>query len=111
MTERGDRRPAPAILKQQLRRIVQEATRNAVRHGKASEINMDVAYLDTGLMRVQMRDDGQGFDLEQASHKIGHWGLAIMRERALQMGAEFKISTAPGQGTEIEIVVPISSVQ
>jgi len=111
VTESGDRRPAPAKLKQQLRRIVQEATRNAVRHGQASEINMDVEYLDTGLMRVQMRDDGQGFDLEQGSHKMGHWGLAIMRERAVQMGAEIKISTAPGHGTEIEIVVPITSVQ
>jgi len=72
---------------------------------------MDVEYLDTGLMRVQMRDDGQGFDLEQGSHKMGHWGLAIMRERAVQMGAAIKISTAPGHGTEIEIVVPITSVQ
>jgi signal transduction histidine kinase len=56
-----------------------------------------------------MRDDGQGFDLEEASGKLGHWGLTIMRERARQIGAELKISTAPGHGTEIEIVVPVAS--
>ena len=109
MTVRGDRRPAPAKLQEQLLRIVQEATRNAVRHGQATEINMDVAYLDADLIRVQMRDDGQGFDLEEASGKLGHWGLTIMRERARQIGAELKISTAPGHGTEIEIVVPVTS--
>jgi len=108
-TVSGDCRPATPKLQQQLRRIVQEATRNAVRHSQAREINMDVAYLDTGWMRVQMRDDGHGFDLEKASGKMGHWGLAIMRERALQIGAELRISTAPGRGTEIEIVVPIPS--
>jgi signal transduction histidine kinase len=109
MTVRGDRRPAPAKLQEQLLRIVQEATRNAVRHGQATQINMDVAYLDADLIRVQMRDDGQGFDLEEASAKLGHWGLTIMRERARQIGAELKISTAPGHGTEIEIVVPVTS--
>ncbi len=108
-TVRGNRRPAPAKVQEQLFRIVQEATRNAVRHSQAREINMDVAYMDTDLIRVQMRDDGHGFDLEEASGKMGHWGLAIMRERALQIGAELKISTAPGHGTEIEIVVPIAS--
>jgi signal transduction histidine kinase len=109
MTVTGDRRPAPARLQEQLLRIVQEATRNAVRHGHATEINMDVAYLDADLIRVQMRDDGQGFDLKEASGKLGHWGLTIMRERARKIGAELKISTAPGHGTEIEIVVPVTS--
>jgi signal transduction histidine kinase/ligand-binding sensor domain-containing protein len=109
MTVRGDCRPAPAKLQEQLLRIVQEATRNSVRHGQATEINMHVAYMDPDLIRVQMRDDGQGFDLEEASGKLGHWGLTIMRERARQIGAELKISTAPGHGTEIEIVVPVAS--
>ena len=109
MTVKGDRRPTPLNLQEQLFRIVQEATRNAVRHSHATEISMDVSYLDADLIRVQMRDDGHGFDLKEASGKMGHWGLAIMRERAQQIGAEFRISSAPGHGTEIEIVVPITS--
>jgi signal transduction histidine kinase len=109
VTVSGNRRPASVKLQQQLFRIVQEATRNAVRHGEAKEINMDIDYLDTDVLRVQMRDDGHGFDLEAASNKLGHWGLATMQERVRQIGGELKISTAPGQGTQIEILVPINS--
>ena len=70
---------------------------------------MDIDYLDTDVLRVQMRDDGHGFDLEAASNKLGHWGLATMQERVRQIGGELKISTAPGHGTQIEILVPINS--
>jgi len=61
------------------------------------------------VLRVQMRDDGRGFDLEAALRKLGHWGLTTMQERARQLGGELKISTAPGHGTQIEILVPINS--
>jgi signal transduction histidine kinase len=109
MTVTGDLRHAPAKLKSHLLRIVQEATRNSIRHGRAKKIDMDVAYLDTDSIRLQMRDDGRGFDPKEASDKWGHWGLVIMRERARQIGAELNISSAPGHGTEIEVIVPISS--
>jgi len=109
VTATGNRRPAPLKLQQQLFRIVQEATRNAVRHGEAKEIVMEIDYLDSDLLRVQMRDDGHGFDLETALRKLGHWGLTTMQERARQLGGELKISTAPGHGTHIEVLVPINS--
>ena len=70
-TVRGSRRPAPAKLQQHLLRIVQEATRNAVRYSRAKEIEMHIAYLDPDSIRVQLRDDGCGFDLEQASLSRG----------------------------------------
>jgi signal transduction histidine kinase len=69
---------------------------------------MQIAYLDSDRIRVQMRDDGCGFDPEKASRELGHWGLIIMRERARQLGGELKISSAPGRGTELDIVVPLS---
>ncbi len=107
-TVRGSRRPASAELQQHLLRIVQEATRNAVRYSGAKEIEMHIAYLDTDWIRVKLRDDGCGFDLEQAGLELGHWGLKTMRERAQQIGAELKISSTPGHGTELEIVAPIT---
>ena len=108
-TMSGDLCDAPAQLKSHLLRIVQEATRNSIRHGRAKKIDMDVAYLDTDSIRLQMRDDGRGFDPKEAAGKWGHWGLVIMRERARQIGAELNISSTPGHGTEIEVIVPISS--
>jgi signal transduction histidine kinase len=105
----GHPRPAPEKLQMQLLRIVQEATRNAVRYSRAKEIAMEISYLDSDRIRVQMRDDGCGFDMEQAAHQSGHYGLRTMRERAEELGGELKILTAPGHGTSIEVVVPIAS--
>lgn len=107
VTVRGNRYRAPTNVQQHLVRIVQEATRNAVRHSRAKEIQMIIDYLDAGLIRIQMRDDGCGFDMEKASRELGHWGLTIMRERAREIGAELRIDSAPGHGTEIDILAPI----
>ena len=103
----GNRRPAPPALEAQLLRIVQEAIRNAVQHGQATEIKIHVAYLDANLIRIQIRDDGCGFVLDEASRKMGHWGLSTMRERAQQIGAELNIVTAPGHGSTIEVLAPV----
>lgn len=107
-TVQGDRFSAPVKLQQQLLRIIQEATRNAIRYSRANEIEMRITYLGRDSIRVQLRDDGCGFDTEQAALKSGHWGLKTMRERANQIGAELKISSSPGHGTELEIVAPIT---
>lgn len=110
-TVKGSRRPATPKVQQHLVKIVQEATRNAIRYSRAKEIEMHIVYLDTDSIRVQLHDDGCGFDLEQASLKSGHWGLTTMRERAQQIGAELKICSTPGHGTELEIVAPIKSLE
>jgi signal transduction histidine kinase/ligand-binding sensor domain-containing protein len=109
LTVAGKRRAAPPKVQEQLLRIAQEATRNAVRHGQAKEITTHIAYMDADRIRVSICDDGCGFNLEEASRKTGHCGLASMRERAEQIGGNLRISTAPGQGTEIEIIAPIST--
>jgi signal transduction histidine kinase len=59
------------------------------------------------MVRVQVRDDGCGFNPEEAFQRSGHWGLITMRERALEIGGSLSISSAPGQGTEIDILAPI----
>jgi signal transduction histidine kinase len=109
VTVQGEPRPAPLELQRQLLRIVQEATRNAVRYSRAQEIAMVIAYLDSNQIRLEMRDDGCGFDPEKAARESGHWGLRTMRERAEKVGGEFKILSEPGQGTSIEVIVPIAS--
>jgi nitrate/nitrite-specific signal transduction histidine kinase len=51
---------------------------------------------------VDLREDGRGFDASQAA-PTGHWGLITMRERAASVGA--KLTSAPGAGTEVVIVL------
>lgn len=103
----GDLRPVEPAVQENLLKIAQEALRNAVRHGNASEVQVQLNYLNTGRLLMRIRDNGGGFDVKEASNRIGHWGLSTMRERAQKIGAEFRINSAPGQGAEIEIEVPV----
>jgi len=89
-----------------LLRILHEGVRNAIRHSSATEIRMEVSYGAEYLVRVRIADNGRGFDPKLASSASGHWGLVTMRERAQKLGAEFKLHTSIGQGTEIEVTVP-----
>jgi ligand-binding sensor domain-containing protein/signal transduction histidine kinase len=102
----GAGRDASVKLQENLLRIVQEATRNAIQHGGARQIDVRISYRNPDGIRLQICDDGCGFNLEEASLKPGHWGLAMMRERAERVGADLKITSAPGQGAEIEVVIP-----
>jgi len=94
-------------IEEHLMRIAQEGVNNAIRHAHASEVRLRISYYDHGL-RLRVSDNGQGFDLESASAKTDHWGLKNIRERAEEVGAEWKITTAKGRGTEIEVCVPAS---
>jgi signal transduction histidine kinase len=56
-------------------------------------------------LRVGVRDDGQGFDPSQAT-PVGHWGLIGMRERAASIEARLTVTSAPGAGTEVVLILP-----
>ena len=90
-----------------LLRIGQEAMTNAVRHGQAATVAVELTYRpDSVALRV--RDDGKGFDTGLAAVADGvHWGLRTMRERAEQIGGTLRITSAEGQGTVVDVGVPI----
>jgi signal transduction histidine kinase len=89
--------------RQSLERIVREATSNAVRHGQAGLLRIDIEA-DTTL-RVAITDDGRGFDT-QRERKPDSFGLVSMRERAQAMEGELTIRSEPGDGTTVEITLP-----
>ncbi len=105
MAVSGSRRAVPPQVHSHLLRIVQEAVRNAVRHADPREVHVDLLFSAPCQMQIRIRDDGCGFDLATALRQSGHWGLANMRERAEQVGAEITFATALGQGTQIEITI------
>ena len=104
----GEPRPCAPEVEEELLRIAQEATNNASRHAQASEIRIALEYSGNALT-LSVSDDGCGFDIEEGSRKTGHWGLQNMQERAAQIRGKCTITTAVGQGTRIEISVPLSS--
>jgi two-component system NarL family sensor kinase len=99
--------PLPPQVRVHLSRIVQESVWNAVRHADATEIRLEVSYGIEYLVRIRIGDNGRGFDMKLVSAPSEHWGLMTMRERAQKLGAEFKLNTSSGQGTEIEVTVPM----
>jgi two-component system sensor histidine kinase UhpB len=88
-------------------RIVQEALHNALRHAHADEAKVRMEWLDDRL-RVTIRDNGSGFDPEQATSPTS-LGLLSMRERAAAIGGTLEIASKPGMGTAIIFERPLAS--
>ena len=88
-----------------LLRIVQEAVSNAVRHGEATEIHIQLSKDSENNMTLEITDNGCGFDSENINHETlrieGHRGLASMKERMSLMRGTLEIKSAPDKGTKI----------
>jgi signal transduction histidine kinase len=86
-----------------LYRAVQEALANVARHAAARRVEVTVRARE-GAIEAIVRDDGVGFEAGSAS---GGFGLVGMRERAMLMGGELELQTAPGAGTTVRFVMPL----
>ena len=93
----------PGPIEMNLLRIGQEAVANAVKHGKATQVAIELRYAPTSAC-LQVSDNGQGFAASEGS-RAGHFGLLDMRERAQSMGSELKVQSEPGRGTRISVEV------
>jgi len=94
-----------------LYRITQEALNNVVKHARAGQVNVSVSCSHCSAdkfgedrpreITLLISDDGQGFNLNQNQHD--KLGLGIMRERAVDIGAQIEIDSEPGAGTRITV--------
>lgn len=89
----------------QILRLVQESLSNIQKHAKATSIQIVFSQTPRALL-ISIVDDGIGFDPEKAVVD-GHFGLRIMQDRIKEVGGELNIISAPGQGTTIQIKLPI----
>lgn len=87
-------------------RIVQEALTNVARHAGVSEVTVRLS-LDQEMLRVQIEDQGAGFDPEAALAAGAASGLSGMEERAILLGGELTIESAPGAGTSLMAELPL----
>jgi signal transduction histidine kinase len=91
----------PADVEYNLLRIAQEAVLNAVKHSGARTLRVTLNSTERQL-HLSVKDDGTGFD-NGGTVPEGHYGLIGMRERAAQIGADFRIVSAPGEGTTVSV--------
>lgn len=84
-------------------RIIQESLNNVAKHALADSIEIRFMLHDNALV-LRIQDDGIGFD---ASEKTDHsFGLIGIKERALMIGGEATIASAPGRGTQVKLTIP-----
>ncbi len=109
MDTKGLKGRLPPSVETALFRIVQESMTNIVRHAQASLVNVQLTRQE-GWVLLQVSDNGRGFEPQmlQSSHPHGQGlGLRGMQERAVILGGEFQLETAPGKGTTIKVRVPL----
>ena len=89
-------------------RLVQECLNNVVCHSSAGNVNISLVSVDGGV-RLCVEDDGVGFRPEEAALKHGSFGLAGMSERVALLGGRFNVESQPGQGTKVQIHLPLAA--
>jgi signal transduction histidine kinase len=90
-----------------LYRVAQEALTNVARHAQASRADVVIENLD-GIVRMRIKDDGKGFEVDGSSRakKSTRLGLLGMRERVEMVGGTFSVDSAPGMHTIIRVDIP-----
>ena len=86
-----------------LLQIIREAITNAIKHAEASKISIH-CYEDSSNVKVKVKDNGVGFDY--STDKAHHYGLNIIRERALCLHGSVDINTVNGEGCEVLLSYP-----
>lgn len=86
-------------------RIAHEALHNAVRHAAARRVAVELTGRGQTL-RLEVADDGVGFDPEDPELRSRHLGLTSMEERARELGGTLSLRSTPGHGTRVTLEVP-----
>ena len=94
-----------------LYRIAQEALRNIVRHANATWAQVRLRF-GPRQVKLEIQDNGRGFEVPESPAAFaaqGHYGLLGMYERADLIAARLSLHAEPGQGTRVELVLPLDT--
>jgi two-component system, NarL family, sensor kinase len=97
----------PGEKKLMLFRVVQECLQNTVKHASATNIYINLDTVDYKV-DIQLRDNGVGFNVDEALKRHNGLGLANMQRRVQLMGGSFAVNSAAGQGTHTHIQISVA---
>jgi signal transduction histidine kinase len=86
-------------------RILQESLTNVARHAQASMVEATLSRAGERITLV-VQDNGRGFSSSDP-RRPNSFGLLGMRERAYLLGGEARVESSPGQGTRVEVSIPV----
>ena len=87
-------------------RLVQESVTNAIKHGNSEDVWVKIEWF-RDILNIEVKDNGQGFELKEVRDKS--FGLIGMRERVELLKGEMKITSTPGKWTRVMFGVPLKS--
>lgn len=90
--------------------LITEALINIKRHSQARNVKLSLECDDRHNLRIYIKDDGKGFDIDAArlsSSRYGKWGIVGMRQRAASLGGTFAINSQLQKGTTISFKIPL----
>jgi len=99
----------PQTVTAALYRITQEALRNITKHAGETHVKVSLQG-DDGVVRLQVRDFGVGFD-QDSDYPIRGLGLVSMEERARIAGGKFSVKSALGEGTTVVVEIPLEGLE
>jgi signal transduction histidine kinase len=102
----GRERRLPATIENNVLRLGQEAIANVVNHANAKQIKVTLEFGEKQFS-LTVADDGRGFDPANPPPSEGGFGLVGMKERAKELNGKLKVRSAPNQGTEISLSIPL----
>ncbi len=100
----GEAEKLPSSYEVTIFRLIQEGLNNINKHAQASSGKV-VLEFDSQNIRIIIADDGQGFDSDKKQENS--YGLASMKERCSLLQGDFQMKSNPGQGTRIDIRLPV----
>ena len=106
----GAEQPIPKPIAVQVYLVMREAVRNAVKHSGCRHLTIRLEATDRRVSGA-VEDDGGGFDPDAAEKASPSWGVGLrsMRERATMLGGSLRVSSKPGEGTRVEVTVPLDA--
>jgi two-component system sensor histidine kinase DegS len=99
----GDEYMVDSLVSLTLLRVIQEACSNSIKHGHAKEINVSLKYEPKSLT-LTIKDDGDEFTRDDNSG----FGLSMMKERIYLLSGKISISSRPGEGCIVKVIIPVN---
>lgn len=107
LTISGTQQKLESFVETIIYRFVQEGLTNVTRHAGTSQASVALVYAEQQVI-ARVEDQGKGFAVNQPQQSGSGWGLVGIAERAQSLKGTFRIESAPGKGTLLEIAVPLT---